>query len=422
MNRIMDLSLMWKTVWDVFPYFDRVPDWNETYREFLQRLKGAQPGKETMLCYAEFMARLGDGHSSYAFPRGFLQETGQLPFELLYTQQGYLVSACPAEWKSHLYARILSVNGRPFDELLQELYRYCYHVKDYIPRWQLQRMLALLLPENNVMETTAGQVKFSLHEKPEASIAAQKPQASMKYQHIGAGLLDIRLYEGNILYASMPDCQYAKAAEEIACAGQGREISGFILDLRDNIGGMTKIGGEVAQLFLPGEFSGCQKWTRRSKGIDFACGSQFLQMTPEELAQLGDGEDAQRCIRMFQGMECEEYTDRYGSTDHQALFRQPCVILTSRRTVSAAEDTLAFFRSNHRATVLGEATSGTTGTPCMVPLSQGSFRVCSVGYRLLDGTEFIGRGIRPDVEVLTTAEDLQNGKDAQLEAALRLLA
>ncbi len=422
MDNIMDLSIMWKTARDVFPYFERVPDWDDTYREFLPKAAAAKPGLESRMLYAQFMATLGDGHTSFIFPRSFAQEAGQLPFDLLYTSQGYLINVCPAGWERQLYAQVLSVNCCPLADLLQELFGYCYHVGDYIPAWQLRRVLPALLPEHNVIETTAGRAEFSLHADAGEMLCPDAPQARWKHRKIGAGRLDIRLYEGNILYAALPDCQYAKAAQEIAAAGAVNDVSGVILDLRENIGGMTKYGGEVAELFISGQFSGCRKWTRQSKGIDIACGSQFAMMSPEELQALDDGEAARRCMDALRGMAFEEYTDCYGSPDHRAAFEQPCVVLTSRRTVSAAEDTVAFFKSNHRATILGEATSGTTGTPCIVPLSQGSVRVCSVGYRLLDGTEFVGCGIQPDIEIVTAAEDLSNGIDAQLEAALHHLS
>ena len=56
------------------------------------------------------------------------------------------------------------------------------------------------------------------------------------------------------------------------------------------------------------------------------------------------------------------------------------------------------FKSNHRATIIGEASGGSTGTPYMIKLRCGGHaQVVSVGYRLLDGTEFIGKGIEPDV-------------------------
>lgn len=56
------------------------------------------------------------------------------------------------------------------------------------------------------------------------------------------------------------------------------------------------------------------------------------------------------------------------------------------------------FKSNRRGTLIGESTGGSTGTPYLFKLRcGGSGRIVSVGYRLLDGTEFIGRGIQPNV-------------------------
>ena len=47
--------------------------------------------------------------------------------------------------------------------------------------------------------------------------------------------------------------------------------------------------------------------------------------------------------------------------------------------------------------------------------------MCSVAYRLLDGTEFIGRGIAPDAECEISTDDLRAGTDSVLREALRRL-
>jgi C-terminal processing protease CtpA/Prc len=57
------------------------------------------------------------------------------------------------------------------------------------------------------------------------------------------------------------------------------------------------------------------------------------------------------------------------------------------------------FKSAKRGVVMGEPTYGSTGTPCTIPLRCGGrAQVVSVGYRLMDGTEFIGKGIMPDIK------------------------
>ena len=80
-------------------------------------------------------------------------------------------------------------------------------------------------------------------------------------------------------------------------------------------------------------------------------------------------------------------------------------------------------RSNHRAAVIGATTCGTTGTPMLLKLRcGGSARICSVGYRLLDGTAFLGLGIQPDIPIEPTPEDILTGKDPVLDAAVSQLA
>ena len=45
-------------------------------------------------------------------------------------------------------------------------------------------------------------------------------------------------------------------------------------------------------------------------------------------------------------------------------------------------------------------------------------RICSVGYRLMDGTEFIGCGIKPDIICEISVDDFVNGYDYVLSKGL----
>ena len=51
----------------------------------------------------------------------------------------------------------------------------------------------------------------------------------------------------------------------------------------------------------------------------------------------------------------------------------------------------------------------------------GWIRVCSVGYRLMDGTEFIGCGIKPDIYCEASVEDFRRGYDSVLEQGMKVL-
>lgn len=181
------------------------------------------------------------------------------------------------------------------------------------------------------------------------------------------------------------------------------EASLVRLDIRDNVGGNTFYAAKVARLFISGVFHGCQKWTQIRKANEIASASQLMRESDETTQKyLREGliteEEILEARNEMNHTKYETYTDTHGAEDSIALYDGPLELLISRRTYSAAEDFTAMFKSNRRGTLIGEPTGGSTGTPYMIRLRCGGHgQVVSVGYRLLDGTEFIGKGIEPDI-------------------------
>lgn len=182
-------------------------------------------------------------------------------------------------------------------------------------------------------------------------------------------------------------------------------ISLVRLDIRNNIGGNTYYAAKVAELFISGSFRSCQKWTQACNAVEFASASQLVSYSEAEI---------QRCIQngmftadaiadaksVMKRTKYEIYTPSHGVENQRAIYEGALQVLISRNTMSAAEDFTAMFKTNKRGTLIGEPTYGSTGTPCMIPLRCGGrAQVVSVGYCLADGTEFIGTGIMPDVEM-----------------------
>ena len=383
----------------------------------MPRLAGTDDA-QTYLLFAEFMNLLGDGHTDYQFPRAFLKEMGFLPFSLRYWGNTYFVDGVLPGQEDLLGAVVEKIDGKPFSDILDEAARYGYHVGKFMPEFRLNGLLPLLLPgKAHGMETSKGSFSFRL--LPEKT----------ELHSVGNGRkFEMRRLENDILYVNLPDFIHGDSAAKVRAALEERMPSGLILDIRENIGGMTLLGAQVAELLIPGEFSGCRKRTRIGRGVDLASASQtILESSEEQAREIAAGvytqEDVENSRRQMAGTYTESHQDRFGREGQQALFAGPCAVLTSRRTVSAAEDFLAMLRSNHRATVIGTPTCGTTGTPMLLRLrSGGGARICSVGYRLLDGTEFLGCGIRPDIPMEPTPEDLLAGRDPVLERAIALLS
>jgi carboxyl-terminal processing protease len=104
-------------------------------------------------------------------------------------------------------------------------------------------------------------------------------------------------------------------------------------------------------------------------------------------------------------------------------YRGRLILLVNGGCVSACEDFVEPAKDSGRATLVGEMTQGSTGTPFVYDFHNGmSLRIAVTQNYFPDGSDFEGVGIRPDVKVHTTIEDLKNGRDPVLEKALGLAA
>jgi C-terminal processing protease CtpA/Prc len=71
-DMIYDLSSLWASVKEEFPYFDRLPfDWDELYYSFLERLDSVNNEADFHHLLEEFMESLNDGHTKYLPPKEF---------------------------------------------------------------------------------------------------------------------------------------------------------------------------------------------------------------------------------------------------------------------------------------------------------------------------------------------------------------
>ena len=71
---------------------------------------------------------------------------------------------------------------------------------------------------------------------------------------------------------------------------------------------------------------------------------------------------------------------------------------------------------------MGENSFGSTGQPFIFDLpGGGSARVCTKKDTYPDGREFVGYGVKPDIEVKSTLNDYIQKKDPVLDRALLYL-
>lgn len=108
--------------------------------------------------------------------------------------------------------------------------------------------------------------------------------------------------------------------------------------------------------------------------------------------------------------------------EHQKpLLTAKAYFLSSHDMISWGETVLQIVKGNNLGIIVGETSAGANGnaTRFYYPI----FQLTMTGIRAynVDGSEFFGIGVKPDIEVIPTYEGVANGKDEVLEYVLNLI-
>ena len=141
-------------------------------------------------------------------------------------------------------------------------------------------------------------------------------------------------------------------------AQSGGRLHGFVLDLRDDPGGLLDAAVEVAGDFLDG---GTVVTTRgREKGDDHSYGA---------------------------------------SAKGDAIPRTPMVVLVNGASASASEIVAGALQDRHRALVMGTTSFGKGSVQTIIPVRDGAIRLTTALYYTPSGRSIQGNGIKPDIVV-----------------------
>lgn len=104
------------------------------------------------------------------------------------------------------------------------------------------------------------------------------------------------------------------------------------------------------------------------------------------------------------------------------LIKAKTVVLSGNRSQSYCESYIDFMKMYQLATVIGQKTTGSTGNVLQYTLP-GNINVIWSGMLVknLDGSQFHGIGVIPDIEVKETIKGLSEGRDEILDEALEYL-
>lgn len=397
-ERVAGLSRFWSEAKYNFVNFDLISDVNidSLYVAYLPRVKAAASTAEYYQLMMEFCALLRDGHTNVYPPKELNDQFYARPLVRCRLIEGKVLVVAILDsaletsgWK--LGQEVISVNNLPVKEYAARFvtpYQSASTVQDMEARTYEYSLFAGSLKQPVLVEVQSKGQPFK-------KLILNRVDALSAGERFRRKAFEFHMLPGNIAYVELGSF----ANEDVLKGFEARfdEISkaaALIIDVRNNGGGNSAIGWKILS-FLTDSSRQVISWYTR------------------------DYKPAYRAWRKAQPIDTgiNSIEPCIGS-----FFQRPVILLTSSRTFSAAEDFTAAFRAMNRGLIMGTATAGSTGQPLFIDLpGGGSARICTKRNLLVNGLEFIGKGIQPDRKITESISDIRTGVDPVLNAALREL-
>lgn len=413
-EKIYGLSRFWMEVSYNFPFFQQVPhlDWDSLYQAYIPRVMQTTSTYDYYRELQRMCAMLQDGHTSIFMPsfEGMVFDKPAVQVEM-FDEQLYVVNVgLPLAEQIPPGSRLVQVEGQPAMQYMQD------QVMPYISsstRHVLQRVACMNL--FNGQQNTQVSVELETPQGEIRRIALTRNAALTKPRYVipvvdimRAPLMEYEVLEHDIAWVALNSFEPARIMEAFdRIVPDLHDKKGVIIDLRNNGGGNGKHALHIVKYFADCDtLKGARFRSRHNIAVEKAWGG----FPPHNDFYLNTA--------FFESGPAVYPVDSLTPLKDISL-----VVLTSWKTASAAEDFLVLLHSMPgRATIIGEPTYGSSGQPMFFDLPGGGrARVCTKWDLFADGTEFIGYGVMPDIEVRVTLDDVLQQKDPVLQKALSVL-
>ncbi len=384
-----------------FAHWSAVPDldFEAHYKHYLDQALRAKDRFEFDLSTIEFVEGLHNAHSHFS-DEWLTKNYGQpLGFRAKRVEEKWVITETirPGLKTGDVIA---AIDGTPVDDFIAARTKYRFARKGL--EGQGVFWSSYMFP----MRFT-----LTLADRREALIDRTKPIASPESRTSGKWISDNKL--AYVAVPSFGDFKFEKAATDLV--HQFKDAETLIVDVRGNGGGTTP--QQLIDLLMDRPYRNPREATPLQIGA-----IQTSHDLPKQFDLSGLSEYARGGIDAFSGLDNVQFVWGGGlNRPKPDAFRGRVILLVDDRCASACEDFILPFKDNHRATLVGQTTWGSTGQPYIHNFGNG-MRVFIGTKRVYmpDGTEIEGVGIRPDVAVATSLADVAGGRDTVLEKAIEL--
>lgn len=381
-----------------FAHWQALPadfDFDVVYRQALERGLASDDREQFDFVMMELVASLQNGHSFY-WDTWLDGRHPPLGFRPIFLDGQWVVGQSWIEGLP-IGAVIETINGEA-TEALYQAHRCYFAGSDERARRNAFHRIRYFLPAELTLKLGDGRTvnidRQAVTEPAKELRTAQLADGQVGYMHI-PNFMESRFEQGAL----------AAVREFAGCEA-------LIIDLRWCPGGSTP--GQLIEALMDRPYRWWTESTRATFGIHRASGAILKryrdQMDERSLAYFDAMGSLGNAYLMWPSPP---------EPPKEPIFTGKVVIVVNSITGSAAEDFVYPFKDNGRAVLIGEHTAGSTGQPSMYDVGNGiTFGVGSKRSFMATGAAFEGIGLAPDIEVPTTAADMQAGRDPVLEKAL----
>lgn len=425
-QKLAGLSTLWSEAKYNEAFFDNIGEakWDSAYRAFIKPVMETPDDYRYARELQRFCALLRDGHSWVDYFKGPIITTffDKFQWHLSCIEGKAIVTAISSKQKKEIPigSEIVEVNGMPTAEYLEkEVIPYISSSTDYVRYdFAVSDMFQSLKGDSYQVKikTPAGKMldmKITHEVRPEVRADVMYPERP-KWK-----LMEIKWYPGDIAYVALNSFNNPKIVDEFkAVFPELKKAKKLIIDLRNNGGGSTDTGAKILTCLTPDSILIGSKWCTRVHNPAYKSWSRNI--TPNDTV----GDTFAKKAYLVGTRQYYEYSApyRYEIPKEQERLVVPTVLLIGHNTASAAEDFLILADQQKHMVKMGQNSNGSTGNPIMYQLEGGiQFQICSKKDTYSDGREFVGYGVKPDIEVVPTVEDFIKGYDRGLQEALKYL-
>jgi|GEM_PF-490239 len=391
---------------------------------------------------------IGDGHIKSFLSNDFGEFSAagikKLPVQLMIIDgQAYVLENYSLDSTLIPGTRILSINGRPFHDILTELMKYVtsdgYNLtrKYYSIGQQFgyyyslldagsdRTALEIILPGK--MEIKTVQLERLPDREIEQNKSVRYPSQEKNFELLwpdsNTALLKIKTFMDDWAFRQFADTAFAIIWQ--------RNIPNVIIDLRNNGGGNDYNGAYLFSYLTDKPFAYYRRF-ETAVSIAPSAVDSICCISREDLAYLDEisapDNTGVKVIRDFKASRKQDPSELHQPAVNN--FKGNLYVLINGGSFSCSSEFCSVADFHHRAIFIGEETGGgyygNTGNmfrEIVLPNTGLRFNIAFIKYlSAVEGSDAeVGRGIMPDYEIKPNALDIKNGVDRELNFAMEII-